>query len=303
MPLFHIAVPPIKSQGIKTKLIPWIARTIFPDNNGRWIEPFMGTGAVGFNLANSTALLCDTNPHLINFYNSIRKRKVTPGIVRSFLQTEGDILKREGEKHYYYIRDRFNNEHSELDFLFLNRACFNGMIRFNKKGEFNVPFCRKPERFAPAYITKIVNQVNWLTNLFQVRTFEFHCQNFVDTISRAQKNDLIYADPPYIDRHADYYNGWSEKDEQMLFEALVKAPCRFVLSTWHHNDFRENQYIEKYWNHFNVITQEHFYHLGAKESNRHPIVEALVCNFIPADTNSSDSVSEQWAQQSFFELA
>lgn len=278
MTSFHIAVPPIKSQGIKTKLIPWIAGIAPSCIPGRWIEPFMGTGVVAFNLA-SSALLCDANPHLINFYDSLLKGNITPYIVRSFLQKEGALLEQQGETHYYYIRDRFNREHSELDFLFLNRACFNGMIRFNRKGEFNVPFCRKPERFAPAYITKIVNQVSWLTILFRIRKFTFRCQNFADAIACAQKDDLIYADPPYIDRYADYYNGWSENDEFALFEALKNAPCKFILSTWHHNNYRENQYIEKFWSRFNVVTQEHFYHVGARENNRHSMTEALVCNF------------------------
>ncbi|MGD9506777.1 MAG: DNA adenine methylase, partial [Syntrophobacteraceae bacterium] len=68
----EINIPPIKSQGIKTKLVPWIASIIPVDDfKGLWIEPFMGTGVVGFNLAPRRALLCDTNPHLINFYTAI----------------------------------------------------------------------------------------------------------------------------------------------------------------------------------------------------------------------------------------
>ena len=62
-----IFVPPIKSQGIKTKLVPWI-KQIVPENfNGVWIEPFMRTGVVAFNIKPKKAILCDTNPHLINF--------------------------------------------------------------------------------------------------------------------------------------------------------------------------------------------------------------------------------------------
>ncbi|MEN9847621.1 MAG: hypothetical protein RL368_361, partial [Pseudomonadota bacterium] len=67
MSISKVGIPPIKSQGIKTKLVPWI-RSIIPDNfNGTWVEPFMGTGAVAFNIAPKRAILCDSNPHLINF--------------------------------------------------------------------------------------------------------------------------------------------------------------------------------------------------------------------------------------------
>ena len=272
-------VPPIKSQGIKTKLIPWIKSLLPHDFDGVWVEPFMGTGAVGFNIAPANALLCDRNPHLIGFYSSIAKGEITSTIVRIFLEEEGHRLLERGEDHYYEVRDRFNKYHSPLDFLFLNRAGFNGMIRFNRKGEFNIPFCRKPQRFAQAYITKIANQVACLEKLFRTKGFAFRCQDFALTIQQASSRDIIYCDPPYIDRHVDYYSGWNESDETALFDLLSDFPGKFILSTWHHNDYRENEYINRLWSRFNVLTKNHFYHVGGKEENRNPVVEALVTNF------------------------
>ncbi|MCG2774855.1 MAG: Dam family site-specific DNA-(adenine-N6)-methyltransferase, partial [Desulfobacterales bacterium] len=143
-----VQVPPIKSQGIKTKLVPWIKNIVPSEFNGVWIEPFSGTGVVAFNIMPKNAILADTNPHIISFYQAIADGVITPERTKKFLKAEGEKLLKKGEDHYYYIRERFNNEHSPLDFLFLNRSCFNGMIRFNKKGGFNVPFCRKPQRFA-----------------------------------------------------------------------------------------------------------------------------------------------------------
>ena len=101
-----IYVPPIKSQGIKTKLIPWISSTVPRRFAGTWIEPFMDTGAVAFNLAPDVAVLCDTNPHLIKFYQSIADGEVTPKVVRDFLSREGARLLDKGESHYYHIRDQ-----------------------------------------------------------------------------------------------------------------------------------------------------------------------------------------------------
>ncbi len=224
-----VNVPPIKSQGIKTKLVPWIKSIIPHDFNGLWIEPFMGTGVVAFNLAPSHVLLCDTNPHLINFYKSISNGNITHEMVRDFLNREGAMLLEVGESHYYEIRERFNKEHQPLDFLFLNRAGFNGMIRFNRKGQFNIPFCRKPQRFTQAYVTKIVNQVAHVAKLLRTRDFSFKCLPFDITISQSGSNDIIYCDPPYIDRHVDYYNGWNGKHEENLCQALSNAESKFIL--------------------------------------------------------------------------
>jgi len=285
-----INIPPIKSQGIKSKLIPWIHSVISLDFDGLWVEPFMGTGVVGFNLAPHHALFCDTNPHLVHFYTSLAQGEVTGLRVRNFLVQEGKRLLDQGESHYYAIRERFNKNHSPLDFLFLNRAGFNGMIRFNRRGELNTPFCRKPQRFSPAYITKIVNQVEWLSGLFRIKQFEFKCQDFTTTLKESSANDMIYCDPPYIDRHADYYNAWEDSQERALFSALSTVTGKFILSSWHHNDYRQNDYINLLWQRFQIITKEHFYHLGGKEENRNPMVEALISNFEVHSGNYGESV-------------
>ncbi len=287
-------VPPIKSQGIKTKLVPWIQSIIPSEFNGNWIEPFMGTGAVAFNVAPHHAILCDTNPHLINFYSGIVSGEITPNVVKEYLVREGDLLLSKGEDHYYFIRDRFNSEHSPLDFLFVNRAGFNGMIRFNRKGGFNIPFCRKPQRFAQAYITKITNQINWASKLILTKEFTFKCQDFNKTIEEASSTDIIYCDPPYIDRHVDYYNGWNGDQERALFNKLSNFKGKFILSTWHHNDYRENEYIKNLWSKFNVITREHFYHVGGKEKNRNPVIEALVTNYFAVSTESQKKIPLQY---------
>ena len=239
----------------------------------------MGTGVVALNIAPKQALLCDTNPHLIAFYQRILDGEITPEMVRKYLEVEGAELLNTGESHYYKIRDRFNQKHQPLDFLFLNRAGFNGMIRFNRKGELNTPFCLKPQRFAQAYITKITNQVAHVSRLLKAKDFVFQCQSFEATISEGTADDVIYCDPPYIDRHADYYHGWDGEHEKALFRALSNTASRFILSTWHHNDFRENKYIKSLWRSFNILTREHFYHVGASEDNRNPMIEAIVTNY------------------------
>ncbi|MBU2444214.1 MAG: Dam family site-specific DNA-(adenine-N6)-methyltransferase [Bacteroidetes bacterium] len=289
----RIFVPPIKCQGIKTKLVSWISESLDFDYQGRWIEPFFGSGVVGFNMRPKNAIFADTNPHLINFYKDIQTEKITPGLVREFLEFEGNNLQSKGSDCYYEIRTRFNDQFESLDFLFLNRACFNGMIRFNKNGKFNVPFCKKENRFAKAYITKIVNQVDNIRTLILNHDWTFLVQDFHDTVKLAKEGDLLYCDPPYIDRHVDYYNGWSEAEEKELFTALSNTKANFILSTWHSNKYRENEYIKTLWSNFYIVTKNHFYHVGASERNRNEMLEALVCNFSPRIISSTLQEDEQ----------
>ena len=84
-------IPPIKSQGIKTKLVPWIM-DVAPKVNGRWIEPFLGTGVVAFNAQYKQAVLNDTNPHIIKFYKGIQNRAITAPLIKQYLQKEGILL-------------------------------------------------------------------------------------------------------------------------------------------------------------------------------------------------------------------
>ncbi|MCL2387181.1 MAG: Dam family site-specific DNA-(adenine-N6)-methyltransferase [Defluviitaleaceae bacterium] len=279
-----IFVPPIKIQGIKTEVVPLIKPTVSLDDDAIWIEPFMGSAVVGLNIAPNKAIFSDINPHIVKFYNQLNAKKITPIIVREFLEEEGAILTKKGGEHYYAVRERFNKEHNPLDFLFLNRSCFNGMIRFNKKDQFNVPFGHKPERFAKAYVTKIVNQVANFANMMRDRDWTFLCQPFERTLElAANENTFVYCDPPYIGRHVDYYDSWDEEQEVRLKECLLASGARFMLSTWDYNKYRSNPYIESIWGDCNKITHEHFYFVGARESNRNSMIEALLTNYdVPA---------------------
>lgn len=294
----RVVTPPLKSQGIKTKLVPWI-NLLKPDFTGRWIEPFLGTGVVALNSGSRKALLGDINPHIIRLYQAIQSGEITPGIARQFLELEGAALSAADENgyvHFRTIRDRFNAHFAPLDLLFLSRAGFNGMMRFNRKGAWNIPFCKKPERFARAYITKIVNQVEDAAKVIQP-DWEFVHADFEKIIKMAGPDDLIYCDPPYLGRHVDYFNSWTEDDEERLFTLLSATPARFILSTWHHNDYRTNLTLEQYWNRFNIVTREHFYHTGGKLENRREVVEALVFNFeasMPAHTLRNPEKQEQY---------
>jgi DNA adenine methylase len=292
-----IIIPPIKSQGIKTKLVPSIM-ALAPKVSGRWIEPFLGTGVVAFNANYKKAIVNDSNPHIINFYKGIQEKQITARLMKQYLAQEGLLLRNaanDGYEHYLKVRARFNHDgFSPYDFIFLSRAGFNGMMRFGSKGNWNIPFCKKPDRFAPAYITKIINQVAAVAQIIQPEPdWKFYNQSFTEIIPLATENDIIYCDPPYFGRHVDYYNGWTEKDEEQLYNLLSQTKAKFILSTWHHNEHRENEMIPKLWNQFNIITKDHYYHNGANLENRRPVVEALVFNFDVGDTTNKTYPSKE----------
>lgn len=272
-------VPPIKSQGIKTKLVDWICDCSEYVNYDRWVEPFAGTGVVAFNVQPKVALLCDSNPHLIAFYQSIQSKEITGQRTKRFLVDEGQkLLESEGE-HYYVVRDRFNKGGNPLDFLFLSRSCFNGMMRFNKSGGFNVPFCKKPNRFAQALVTKICNQIDTVSFVIDQGDYTFKHQEFSDTLREVDAKNLAYCDPPYIGRHVDYFDSWSEAEEETLHMLLTASSARFIMSTWLENKYRTNDYVFSTWGDCSIVTKKHFYHVGAKEMNRNAVIEALLTNF------------------------
>lgn len=175
-----IIVPPIKCQGIKTKIVPFIRDHVVRDEQGLWIEPFVGTGVVAFNIAPQRALLIDKNQYIILLYQGIQNGSITPQTIREFLEYHGAVLEQRGAEYYREMRDSFNQNGDPLFFLFLNRSDFNGMIRFNRQGKFNVPFCQKPNRFSKAYITKICNQVAKVGEIMRDKDWVFKCGSWKD---------------------------------------------------------------------------------------------------------------------------
>lgn len=270
-----ILVPPIKCQGIKTKLVPFIKEKLEWDGSGVQIEPFLGTGVVAFNVAPQRAYLCDKNQYIIALYQGIQNGTITSQSVRDFLEFHGKKLEQYGVAYYKEMRDKFNENGDPLHFLFLNRSDFNGMIRFNRHGQFNVPFCQKPNRFAKAYVTKICNQVLNISKVMNGKDWIFECCPWQKAFESATENDYIYLDPPYIGRDTSYVGEWPDSEAIALSEYAHKTSANVCLSMWKENEFRKNDHLFDYWSDFTWHEQDHFYHIGAKTSNRHPMIEVL----------------------------
>jgi len=189
--------------------VPLLFRLYAPFRHLRFAEPFVGGLSVSLGLSPSRALLADINPHLINFYHHLQR-----GLHISIpLKNEADT--------YYRYRDRFNQlvrsnqadskEAAEL-FYYLNRTGFNGLCRFNSKGEFNVPFGRY----------KKINYIRDFTpyapvvSRYVILAADFRSFPLEDS-------DFVYADPPYDVEFTEYSaGGFSFEDQEELAVRLAR---------------------------------------------------------------------------------
>lgn len=274
--LVSVRVPPLKCQGIKTRLVKRIANSINWSGNGRWVEPFVGSAAVALNVRPRRALLSDSNVHTIRFLSDLASQAIGPRRVREHLRFEGDKLLYSGGAHYYEVRERFNRNPSSLDYLFLSRSCFNGLVRFNASGAFNVPFCRKPARFTVGQVTKIVNQVAYLQKVIEASEWRFEACDWQETVRSVRRDDFVYADPPYQGRFTDYFTKWDEGQENLLLQSLQSLNADFALSTWVENEYRSNPQIARLPRGTLLLTFNHHYHVGATQALRHAVTEGLV---------------------------
>jgi DNA adenine methylase len=209
--------PPLKWAGGKRWLLPHIAPIWMRNQNRRYVEPFCGGLAVALGLQPERAVLNDVNPHLINFYQQVR---------RGLSMT---IKARYDNELFYRHRDRFNqlvrggragtNEAAQL-FYYLNRTGFNGLCRFNLSGEFNVPFGRyKSVNYAADFHS--------YRQLFRRWTFTNRDLEEIPL----ESTDFVYADPPYDVEFTSYSaGGFTWEDQKRTAELLAKHRGPVVLS-------------------------------------------------------------------------
>lgn len=221
LPLFETTVPslppPLKWAGGKRWLVPALTEMWKPHQQRRLVEPFVGGMAVALGLKPAHTLLNDSNPHLITFYRWLQR-----GLVIDFpLENELEA--------YYRLRERFNHlirspeaagaEVASL-FYYLNRTCFNGLCRFNRRGEFNVP---------KGSYKRITYTYDFRPYAPVLAPWEFSVGDF--SALPLAPDDFIYADPPYdVEFTAYSAGGFSWEDQVRLAEWLAAHPGPVVTS-------------------------------------------------------------------------
>ncbi len=205
--------PPLKWAGGKRWQLPELVPYWLPNSSRRLVEPFCGGLAVATGLVPERALLNDVNPHVINFYQWLKK-----GL-------PGDVEMANDSRAYYRARERFNallstgkgqTAEAATLFYYLNRTGYNGLCRFNSKGGFNVPFGK--------YKT-----INYRTEFSEYREafrrWMFTCMDFEQL--ELDPSDFVYADPPYDVPFTQYSKGgfgWDEQQRAAEWLARHKGP-------------------------------------------------------------------------------
>lgn len=193
--------PPLKWAGGKRWQLPYVEPLWQPHRHRRLVEPFCGGLAVATGLVPDQALLNDINPHVVNFYTWLKR-----GLQIS-------IEMKNDRAHYYDARERFNallasGGGSTADaaglFYYLNRTGYNGLCRFNSKGEFNVPFGR---------YTNISYKSDFSAYAKAFAHWSFTSTDF-EQIDLSPE-DFVYADPPYDVEFTHYSKGGFGWDEQV----------------------------------------------------------------------------------------
>jgi DNA adenine methylase len=217
----------------------WLTKQLaayLPDTFNRYFEPFLGSGAVYFELAPTDAVLSDANEELIATYCAIRDH---PGEIHERLAS---LHQRHNAALYYEQRSLRAKDPVEAAtrFIYLNRTCWNGLYRVNQKNEFNVPIGTKESVIFPDDDFDLVSQA--------LKGADISSRDFEDSIDKAKNGDLIYVDPPYTVKHN--FNGFlkynqvmfSWDDQVRLHDCLVRARsrgCHIVISNADHHSIRE----------------------------------------------------------------
>ena len=274
-------IPPIKIQGKKTKIVPKIMEIADEILNEHpeidtWVEPFLGSGVVAFNCPGriKKVIVNDINPHIIKFYKGVADGTITPDRIRKVFDIHNQNLLKDGYDYYNRIKDRFNQSFDTMDFLFLTRTGFNGVMRFNNSGKWNVPFCKLNNRLSKNVIEDLASSVDELSRLFKSKEFIFYNKSFEEVIESAPENSIFYCDPPYYGLQVQYFKGWGKEDEIRLNEMLKDK--MFIYSTWLEDGIRENPMINEYWGECEIEGKKHKYNVAEKAEKRNQVIEGLI---------------------------
>ena len=260
----------------------------FPTDFDTYFEPFVGGGAVFFNLYNYykkrdfrfSAILNDINPELINCYINIKD----PNLLEELISRLREHELEHSEKYYYAIREldrdpakfkKLGKVEKAARFIYLNKTCYNGLYRVNSKGQFNVPIGK--------YVDPLIADIGTLRAVHKaLNKASIFCGDYIEVLKEyAMENDFIYLDPPYqpisLTSNFTQYSkdGFSEKDQKKLasvFYELDVRGCKVMLSN-SHCDFILDLYSD-----YNIIPIDSNRSINSDSSKRGAVKEVIIMN-------------------------
>ena len=271
--------PFVKWAGGKRQIMPEIKKYV-PENYDTFYEPFVGGGAVFFELAPRKAVINDYNSELMNVFECIKDEVKFDKMCTELNHHEAN----HSEEYYYQVRniDRDVRKYNKLaDYkkaartIYLNKACFNGLYRVNSKNEFNVPFGKKEK--VNTYEGQNLGVVHCILNFNDIKLLS---TDFEEAVKDAKKGDFVYLDPPY-DSDTSTFNDYTEngfnKDEQrrlaLLFKELSDRGCFVMLSN--HNTILVNELYKDY----NIHVIEAKRNINANGKKRGKVEEVIITNY------------------------
>ena len=230
-PEFENQKPFLKWAGGKTQIISDILKFV-PQKFNKYIEPFIGGGAVYFNLNHSKSIISDSNEELIITYKQVKNN--IEDVIRILEKYENN------EEFFYKMRaldvSRISHSERAARLIYLNKTCFNGLFRVNKKGDFNVPYGKRNGAF--------LNKENLKgASLYLQETDIYHADYKVVLNKFAKKGDFIFLDPPYqpVGKFSDFKRYTKEffyENDQIelaeIFKDLTNKGCYVMLTNSDH---------------------------------------------------------------------
>lgn len=271
--------PFVKWAGGKRQIMPEIKKYV-PENYDTFYEPFVGGGAVFFELAPRKAVINDYNSELMNVFECIKDEVKFDKMCTELNHHEAN----HSEEYYYQVRniDRDVKKYNKLaDYkraartIYLNKTCFNGLYRVNSKNEFNVPFGKKEK--VNTYEGQNLGVVHCILNFNDVKLLSI---DFEEAVKDAKKGDFVYLDPPY-DSDTSTFNDYTEngfnKDEQIrlakLFKELSDRGCYVMLSN--HNTIL----VKEMYSNYNIHIIEANRNINANGKKRKKVEEVIITNY------------------------
>ena len=270
--------PFVKWAGGKRQIIDKLKQYI-PSNYNCYYEPFVGGGALFFELAPKVAVINDSNKELMNVYKVLCDHEKYTKMCKVLNGYEAN----HSEEFYYEVRnmDKEKNFNRLSDYkkaartLYLNKSCFNGLYRVNSKGQFNVPFNKNKK-------VNTYDGENLLTIHMHLNMNDITIENvdFEECVKTAKKGDFVYFDPPY-DSDTSTFNSYTEegfgKEEQRrlakVFKELDERGVYVMLSN--HNTILINELYKDY--NINIIEAKRS--INSKGSKRGNVEELIITNY------------------------